>query len=291
MQKPVRRLVVVAILGAIACGIGIDRLADGGFPGAARTLYFKATGTMLVRGLVLHLHPGDRVITRELLATGVWEQTETELFLREVGPGDVVIDVGANVGYYTVLAANEVGAEGKVIAFEPDPDNFSYLKKSVEANGFKNVVLEQKALSNAPGSVSLYLNDQNKGDHRLFPADERRSSTTVEAIAFDDYDLGGRSVSFIKIDTQGAEGAILEGMLRTLRANRDVDLAVEFWPHGLTLAGYSARQLAERFTELSFTQVFEISESRRSVERTSFDALIEQHTGIETSFTNIHISR
>ncbi len=117
---------------------------------------------------------------------------------------------------------------------------------------------------------ALYLNDQNKGDHRLFPADEQRSSTTVEAIALDDYDLAGRRVSFIKIDTQGSEGVILEGMLRTLRANRDVELAVEFWPHGLTLAGYSARQLAERFTELGFTQVSEISESRQSVERTSF---------------------
>ena len=191
-------------------------------------------------------------------------RVETALFLDNVRQGDTVIDVGANVGYYTLLAAQRVGPRGKVIAFEPDPESFSFLKRKVEANGFTNVVLEQRALSNSRGRLRLYLAGENRGDHRIFPAEESRDAVEVEALPLDDYLQDSASVSFIKIDTQGAEGVIVEGMLRTLRAQDDPTSVVEFWPYGLSRGRYPSTRLLEYFETLGF-DMYAIDEQRRKV--------------------------
>ncbi len=88
------------------------------------------------------------------------------------------------------------------------------LQKNVRLNGLTNVTLEQKAVSNAPGELELYLATENKGDHRIFQArGESRESVTVEAVVLDEYFKGRESeINFIKVDTQGAEGVIVEGM-------------------------------------------------------------------------------
>ena len=113
---------------------------------AARWITYQVHGYIVVDGLTMYLNPRDRVITPSMLAYGTWEPVETSLLLDNLRPGDTVIDVGANVGYYTLLAARKVGPRGKVVAFEPDPESFSFLKRNVKANGFTNVVLEQKGL-------------------------------------------------------------------------------------------------------------------------------------------------
>lgn len=77
---------------------------------------------------------------------GIYEPLETELAKKEVKKGNVVLDIGANIGYYTLIFAKLVGEDGKVFAFEPDPTNFALLKKNVEMNGYKNVMFVQKAV-------------------------------------------------------------------------------------------------------------------------------------------------
>jgi hypothetical protein len=87
----------------------------------------------------------------------IHEPLETGLVKEKIKKGDVVLDIGANIGYYTLIFAKLVGEEGKVFAFEPEPTNFSLLEKNVEINGYKNVVLIQKAVSNETGKIRLYL--------------------------------------------------------------------------------------------------------------------------------------
>lgn len=195
----------------------------------------------------MFLNPDDRVITPSVIFYGEWEPKETLWFTRCVKPGDTVVDVGANVGHYTLLAAKLVGEQGRVFAFEPDPVSFALLERNVRLNGLRNVVLERKAVSNAPGRLLLYVAAENKGDHRIYqPSDEERESVEVEAVTLDDYFAGDpRGVDFVKIDTQGAEVVILEGMQRMLRENRDLHLAVEYWPWGLADFGTRAERLLE----------------------------------------------
>ena len=85
-----------------------------------------------------------------------YEPFETELLLSQLGPGNVVLDLGGNIGYYTLLFARRVGPSGKVFAFEPDPDNFALLQENIESNGYENVVLVPKAAADRAGPARLY---------------------------------------------------------------------------------------------------------------------------------------
>ncbi|CEG11098.1 Methyltransferase FkbM (fragment) [groundwater metagenome] len=119
-----------------------------------------------VKGNKMYIDPKrDPVIA--LYDIGGYENAETQLFESRIKEGDVVLDIGANIGYYTLIAAKLVGVNGKVYAFEPDPTNFSFLKKSVEINNYKNVICEQKAVSNENGKVKLFLHKFITGAHTI----------------------------------------------------------------------------------------------------------------------------
>jgi len=193
-----------------------------------------------MRGIKMYLDPRDSVITPTILSTGSWEADETAWFLRSVKPGDTFVDVGANVGYYTIIGSRLVGDKGKVYAFEPEPESFALLQKNVRLNGLTNVVLEQKALSNRKGVIKLFIADLNKGDHRIYqPEGESRPSVEVEAVRLDEYFKGQkRGIDVLKMDTQGAEGVILEGMTGLLEGRPDgPTIFMEFWPHALKEMG------------------------------------------------------
>jgi FkbM family methyltransferase len=197
-------------------------------------------------GLRMFLDPNDKVMTPTLVTYGIWEGAETAWFLRTVKPGDSIVDAGANVGYYTIIGSRLVGAKGKVYAFEPDPANFALLEKNVRLNALTNVVLERKALSNQKGTVKLFIAEENKGDHRIYqPEGEPRPSVEVESIRLDEYFKDQkRRIDFIKIDTQGADGLILEGMTGLLEGRTDgPTIFTEFWPYGLKGMGTDARAL------------------------------------------------
>jgi FkbM family methyltransferase len=194
-------------------------------------------------GLKAYLDPTDRVMTPTILVIGNWETAETAWFLRTVKPGDTIVDAGANFGYYTLIGSRLVGDKGKVYAFEPDPTNFELLQKNVRLNGLTNVVLERKALSNRKGTLKLYIAGENKGDHRIYQPDgESRPSVEVEAVRLDEYFKDHkRGIDFLKTDTQGAEGVILEGMTGLLEGRADgPTIFMEFWPHALQGMGTDA---------------------------------------------------
>ena len=298
-MKEIRKLTIICVLAMLIGGATADYVYGGQISRwiifqpaayAARWITYQVGGYIVIDGLTIYLNPGDQVITPAMLAQGTWEPLETSLFLDNVRPGDTVIDVGANIGYYTLVAARKVGPRGKVIAFEPDPESFSFLKRNVKANGLTNVVLEQKALSNSHGRLNLYLARENRGDHRIFPAQESRDAVEVEALPLDDYLQDSVSVNFIKIDTQGAEGVIVEGMLRTLRAQHDPMLVVEFWPYGLSRARYPATRLLEYFETLGY-EIYVIDETLRKLSPVTTSFLLERYTVENEEFTNLLLTR
>jgi FkbM family methyltransferase len=199
-------------------------------------------------GVKLYLDPNDLVITPAILRVGSWEPAETAWFLRVVRPGDLIVDAGANVGYYTIIGSRLVGDKGRVYAFEPEPESFALLQENVRLNGLSNVVLERKALSNRTGKLRLFIAPLNKGDHRIYqPEGESRASVEVEAVRLDEYFADQeRGIDLIKMDTQGAEGLILEGMTGLLEGRTDrPTLFMEFWPYGLSAMGTEADALLQ----------------------------------------------
>jgi FkbM family methyltransferase len=219
--------------------------------GAAPDVVLSIEG---VGEIPMFLNPNDQVVTPAIQQQRLWEPNETHWFVRSVGQGDVVVDVGANVGYYTLIAGHLVGESGRVYAFEPDPESFSLLERNVRLNGLTNVVLEQKAASNEAGALRLYLAEKNRGDHRIFQIEgEDRAFVEVEAVALDDY-FGDRAnrIDFVKIDTQGAEMMVLQGMDTILRANEGLVMAVEYAPRLLHRFGVEPSKLVDLLTAYDF---------------------------------------
>jgi len=198
-----------------------------------------------IDGHKIFLDPKDAL---DLSTKPEFEPLATKTVKRIVKKGDVVLDIGAHIGYYTLILARLVGEKGKVFAFEPEPNNFALLKKNVEANGYKNVVLIKKAVSDKSQKLKLYL-CENSGTHRIHTTKDSYASVAIDAVKLDDYFKADKSkshgqayknkVDFVKMDIEGAESSAIKGMKALLQKNKKIKLMVEFYPK--MLAGFGVK--------------------------------------------------
>ena len=241
-----------------------------------------------INGVTVVLNPADPVVS-SALALGVYESFEAELIARLVQPGSYVLDIGANVGYYTALLARAVGPDGSVTAFEPEPGNFGVLGQTVRANGFGSVQTVRGAVSESPGESFLFLSEQNGGDHRLYATDGREK-ITVPILSIDTFLPPGQAVGFVKMDVQGSEGGALRGMRETLRRSPDAQILIEFWPEGLTRAGTDPAELLATLSEELGFDLWEVDEAKRALTPvTDTAALIARNPG--RRYTNLYCAR
>lgn len=160
-----------------------------------------------------------------------------------IQPGDTILDIGANIGFYSKILSACTGAKGSVHAFEPDVTNFNHLKKNTA--GLANVVLNNKAVSEETETLKIYKSKDLNVDHRTYPVGEYESIETIDAVSIDDYVAGKFQVQVVKMDIQGFEVSALKGMKKTIENNPDIKLLLELWPHGLHAAGSSVQQFNE----------------------------------------------
>lgn len=244
-----------------------------------------ASATCDVQGHKMFLDAKDSL---RLAINGIFEPFETELVCREVRKGDVVVDVGANIGYYTLMFARLVGETGKVYAFEPDPENFALLQSNVTLNGYQNVILVQTAVSNDTGTTKLHLCEVNKGDHRIYDSYDGRPTVEVSTMRLDDY-FGGCDVKvdWIKMDIQGAEGGAIQGMPFLLRNNLSVRLITEFWPIGLKRFGFDSSAYLGLLLDHGF-RLYNIDEERRTLDPVEVPEILKRYRPEhEEQFTNL----
>jgi FkbM family methyltransferase len=207
-----------------------------------------------VNGSKMHLDPKDCL---KLSINEIFEPLETNLVKNEVHSDDVVIDVGANVGYYTLLMAKLTGQNGKVFSFEPEPSNFNLLKENVEINSYQNVTLEQKAVANMNGKTKLYLCETNTEMHRLYQSNSKKfnKSIEVDVTTLDDYFKKSKylnKINFIKIDAEGSELDVLKGMKTILKENIKLKIMLEFIPRHLLGSGSEPQELIEFLQNQNF---------------------------------------
>jgi FkbM family methyltransferase len=212
--------------------------------------------------ILMEVYEGrDQIISPILKNGGLWEAPATHLAMASIKPGQRVLDIGAHIGYFTLLYSRLVKEAGHVYAFEPAPENFRLLQTNVRLNHATNVTLAEVAVADISGHGLLYLAEQNLGDHRL-SAVEGRCPVPVEIIMADHLvDKVDSPIHFIKLDTQGAEEAILRGM-RTLIDRNSSHLAVlaEFSPRLLMHMGGGIESFAELLEDLG-ARVMVFSES------------------------------
>jgi FkbM family methyltransferase len=226
----------------------------------------------LMKPVSMQVHDREDRVSAELIESGIWETFETRLFVNRLKPGAVFVDVGANIGYYTVIADQLVGETGAIFAFEPERDNFALLQENVRGCQCLNITLNRAGLSNRNSMAQLYLSSDNLGDHRLYDVGDRESQP-IDLVRGDDA-LAGRVVDFLKIDTQGAESQVIDGMKQTIRNNADhMDVVLEFWPWGLMEAGSSARELIDLLRPFNF-HVYIIDHMAHRLRATDCDELL-----------------
>ena len=193
-----------------------------------------ATATVETEWGPLFIDAADDVIRPAIEEHGVWEPGETALLLGWLSPGMTFVDVGAHVGYYTLLAARRVGPGGTVFAFEPAPRNFELLLANVWRNGLTNVACFPWAVSDQAGFTELFLDERNTGDNRLFGDG---AGVRVRAVALDGLRVLRPPIDIVKIDVQGTEEAVLAGMRGLLARSPRARLTLEYWPFGLRALG------------------------------------------------------
>ena len=239
--------------------IGVERV-----PGARstyallhRVVFRGGEERIVANGMPMWVDTRDRVLSTHLFGEAIWEASETAAFLAHLRSGMCVFDIGANMGYYTLLAARAVGPSGLVYAFEPEPHNFELLTRSVAENGFTNVRPVRAAVSNNAGTVRLHLDRANFGAHSFEAGSvptPSGHSVEVETVRLDDFVEQARSFEagvVVKIDVQGAEALVVEGGSRFLALPRIVVL-LEFWPEALARTGADAARLLADLEVLGF---------------------------------------
>jgi len=182
-------------------------------------------------GLRLFVDLADRAIGLNVVA-GTYEPEEVAFARTQIRAGDSVVDVGANIGYFTVLMANWVGRAGSVVALEPIPSNLRLLERSVNENGFAGRVrVIRAAAADARGTAQILSVDTrygfNSGGACFWPAEipvpEHHSLIETNRVRIDDLSIP-RPVAFVKMDIEGAEGLAIRGARELLGTDRPVVL-------------------------------------------------------------------
>ncbi len=159
---------------------------------------------------------------------------DLQLIENIIEPGDTCVDIGANIGCYSLFFSSLVGPQGKVFSFEPDPGNAETFKINVQLNKARNIYLHQVGLGAFNETASLYRSSANIGDHRFGVSESEkiaREKVTVEIRTYDDYFFNSEiTPNFVKMDCQGFEPHILEGMKNCLK-NAPPIIMTEYCPH------------------------------------------------------------
>jgi len=195
----------------------------------------------------------DEGLTPEIKRTGVYDLPLSAAVANKMKSGMNILNIGANVGYFSVLAAY-YGA-GKIATFEPDPGNFTLLQKNTEAYG-SHVRCTHAAISNTEGTTNFWINPNLSGNNSLSESNTKEAATSLEVpmttidAYLHDYPM---HVDMVIMDIEGAEVLALEGMRNTLRTDPPGIMFIEFWPYGIRNLDRDPSQIRTILHEYGYT--------------------------------------
>ena len=244
-----------------------------------------------INGAQMQLDLGDYIQRRIYFHSH--EPHETALFRRVLRRGDVVLDVGAHVGYFTILAGSLVGREGQVHAFEPVPSNFSALEMNVARNSMRHVLLNRVAVSGGNGVMTLGLHpDRLLGTGHasaMYSKGGSELAVTVPAVTLDDYiedHVRDSRIRLVKLDVEGLEASALAGFHRTLASRPPDVLVVEINPDMLSRNGRSVDDVTGPLRASGF-EIFVSSIFGRLKEWDNSDTAQKRHMRLDRVLTRI----
>lgn len=249
-----------------------------GLPQTPNRYFYLGSDLALVRldsGPLLYVDPLDAQVSANIIAHGHWEMWIHNAILRLLQPGARVVEVGANVGYYTMIMAHHVGEQGHILSFEANPRLASLVRRSANLNGFgSRVQVLQKAAADKNVELEFMVSRHNSGGGYISvgganPYDDGET-LRVEGVRLDDLDLG--PIDMIRMDAEGSEPLILDGAQKTLDANPNVILCME----------WDIVQMNSRVSVPEFAR--QLSEKGFKFWRIQFDSSLAPVTGAELPF-------
>jgi FkbM family methyltransferase len=198
-------------------------------------------------GLRFRCYPDSHDASRLIYFNGCPDPNEMTFMERYLRAGDSVVDVGANIGVYTLLVARLVGRSGRVLAFEPTPETCRRLQENLALNGVECVNAQQVAVSDRSGTMT-FTTDRDTGNRFTFDTSYAGRSISVPVTTLDEV-LGDSNCCLVKIDAEGAEPLILHGARRALAQRRLSVLQLELVERFVRRAGSSVYEIRDRLAE------------------------------------------
>ncbi|MDG0815899.1 FkbM family methyltransferase [Bdellovibrio svalbardensis] len=249
----------------------------------------------------LLLHDQDEILSEIIREKGFYSLNDLVVFRQLLKPHSTMLEVGSNLGWHTV-AMGKYLTEGLILAVEPEMKNFQLLSRNITLNELKQVKCVRAALSNYKGHGSLSLSGGNFGDHILDPQSllDKRPLVEVEVLTGDELvsqETGFTKLDFIKIDAQGSECKILEGLKETIQKFKPA-IMVEYSPRHISAAGDSVFEIfafIEKNSYFPFQIVEDLQRPRNrlldfvSIENllSATKILMERGTGVDLLLLNL----
>jgi len=210
------------------------------------------------------------------------DKNEIAFIQQHLKPGSTVLDIGANIGFYSKILSQTTGQNGHVHCFEPDITNFNHLKNNTKY--LTNITANNLAVSATNDPIKIYLSKELNVDHRTYPVDDYHSIIEIKATSMDSYLEGGKTVDFIKMDIQGFEIEALKGMKNTIMNSPNIQILMEFWPYGLHAAGCSVKALLELLNEMELS--YTLTDDNSTIDHNN---IAQYETWDKERFTNLYV--
>jgi FkbM family methyltransferase len=211
---------------------------------AKKIYYFLGLDKSMAGDIVLRIiskikkwtpHPNGSFGTEMRLLLRFYEPESVAVCKKIIKPGMTVLDIGADIGYYSLLFSKLVKETGRVYAFEPDPEVFDILSKNIKSSKYKNIHIVQSAISDRSGKA-VFFESEKPGRHSLFDTSGQdqdfkiKKRLEVDVVTIDDFLLkhDNPKIDFVKIDIEGAEIKALLGMKNTIAKSKKLGAIIEF---------------------------------------------------------------
>lgn len=222
--------------------------------------------TTIIHWVYIHFHRPYKKLY--FIYKGISDQKEIAFLKENIKDGMTLVDIGANIGFYSLLLSKLVGKRGKVYAFEPEETNYKFLKKNVK--GLKNISLYNYAVGDKDGRLKLYLSKNFNVDHRSYKTDDSRETRIIKCITLDKFFAEKEKIDLIKIDIQGFDYFAIRGGQKLIKRQRKIIIIGEFWPYGLKKAGVNAQEYLNLLKDLGLTVKIKINKPLDELESNKY---------------------
>ncbi len=212
-----------------------------------------------IQGSKMYLNLNDYGLSKHLFLNGVREPECTKIMKKWLKKGMTIVELGANIGYYALMEASIIGDKGKIYAVEPFPSNFELLKNNISLNPYKKIIHPYHlAISNKSGTEKLFVSNEHNLCNML--SSDCNDYVEVKTETLDNFLKGKKSPDLIRMDIEGFEYYVLEGMKKTLKDNKSCKIFIEMHPHQMNEKGLDYKKPLDTLLNLGYKPIYVVKE-------------------------------